>query len=244
MTKELEFLIRIVKEAGELVTDDIVVKAKENIYVGDLVTNFDFAIEQLLINQIKTMYPSFGIVSEEFNDKVALAKNCFVIDPIDGTINFAHGFPLWCIQVACVKNGETVASVIYMPRMNEMYYADENGAFLNGNKITVNKLSPEKCLYSINSHNPVPSIKRMSKHISPVYNRNFVSTGVSFAYTASGKLGGIAYQSSAVWDYMPGQYLVKQAGGYIYSGNSHIGANSLEFVELLKKETDSWKADK
>jgi len=89
MTKDLEFLLRICKQAGELVTDDFAVKSKGG--GTDLVTSFDYEIEQFIINQIKKEYPNFGIISEEFNPKAKLTANCFTVDPLDGTVNFAHG---------------------------------------------------------------------------------------------------------------------------------------------------------
>ena len=95
MTKELKFLIDTVKEASKLITEEFEVKAKDN--KGDLVTNFDYEVEQFMINEIKKAYPNFNIVSEEFNSNEGLTDNCFTIDPIDGTINFANNIPLWGI---------------------------------------------------------------------------------------------------------------------------------------------------
>ena len=139
MNKDTRFLIDLVKNANKLITDEFEVKAKGN--DGDLVTNFDLEIENYMIEQIKENYPDFTIVSEEYNSDNNLTDNCFTIDPIDGTINFANRLPLWGIQVACIRNGKTCSSVIFLPKLNELYYADETGAFLNGEKIQVNNLS-------------------------------------------------------------------------------------------------------
>ena len=134
MSSELKFLIELVKGASLLIDDEFEVKAKDD--NGDLVTNFDYEIEKYIIDKIKEKYPNFSIVSEEYNNKEGLADNCFTIDPIDGTINFAHNIPLWGIQVACIKNKKTCAAVIYLPKLDELYYADENGAFLNEKSIS------------------------------------------------------------------------------------------------------------
>lgn len=147
MTKELKFLIDIVKEASKIITDEFEVKAKDD--KGDLVTNFDYEVEQFIINKIKKEYPTFTIISEEFNTNEELTDNCFTIDPIDGTINFANKLPLWGIQVACIKDGKTCAAVIYLPKINEFYYADENGAFMNDKRISVNNMKPDRGLYSV-----------------------------------------------------------------------------------------------
>ena len=88
MSEEIVFLIEVVKEANSLITPDFEVKAKGN--DGDLVTNFDLEIENFIIEKLKEKYPNFDIVSEEYNSNKGITKNCFVIDPIDGTVNFAN----------------------------------------------------------------------------------------------------------------------------------------------------------
>ena len=111
-----------------------------------MVTNFDYKVETFINNEIKMNYPDFDIVSEEFNSDNKLTDNCFTVDPIDGTVNFANNVPLWAIQVACIKSGETSSAVIYLPKLNELYYADESGAYMNGVKIKINSLEPKKGL--------------------------------------------------------------------------------------------------
>ena len=102
MSSELGFLIELVKCASLIINDEFKVKAKDD--RGDLVTNFDYEIEKYIIDKIKESYPDFSIVSEEYNSEEGLKDNCFTIDPIDETVNFAHNIPLWGIQVACIKN--------------------------------------------------------------------------------------------------------------------------------------------
>lgn len=92
MSKDVEFLIDLVKRADLLINDDIYIKAKGE--EGDLVTNFDYEIEEYMIKKIKSSYPNFQIISEELNENEKLTENCFTIDPIDGTINFANGIPM------------------------------------------------------------------------------------------------------------------------------------------------------
>lgn len=93
MSNELKFLIDLVKGASLLINDEFEIKVKDE--NGDLVTNFDYEIEKYIMNIIKENYPNFSIISEEYNSKEGLTDNCFTIDPIDGTINFAHKVPLW-----------------------------------------------------------------------------------------------------------------------------------------------------
>lgn len=231
MSDELKFLIKLVKGANLLINDEFEVKVKDA--KGDLVTNFDYEIEKYIIDKIKESYPDFSIISEEYNSKEGLADNCFTIDPIDGTINFAHNIPLWGIQVACIKNKKTCAAVIYLPKLNELYYADENGAFLNDNPISVNKLDIKKGLYTIEGPGKLLGQVKM-KEISP-HCRDFYCATVNFAYVACGKLSATNFIRDTLWDYIPGQFIVEKAGGISYNDTKiHIAANNEEFLQIMK----------
>lgn len=230
MSKELEFLINVVKEASAMITDDFVVKAKDD--KGDLVTNFDYEIEKFISENIEANYPDFSIVSEEFNSGNELTENCFTIDPIDGTVNFAHGVPLWAIQTACIKNGKTCAAVIYVPKLNELYYADENGAYLNGEKIHVNDATPDKGLYIIEGAGSMQGEYKM-KSINRHY-RDFHCTAIDFAWCAVGRISAVNFVYNSYWDYIPGMYLVEKAGGVTYNAyKNHIAANTKEYLDVM-----------
>ena len=234
MKVESQFLRDLVKKANHLVTDkfDTMNKDGEN----DLVTNLDFEIEKFLIEEIKRQYPNFDIVSEEFHTNHKITENCFIIDPIDGTINFANHLPLWGIQVACRKNGKTIASVISLPSINEFYYADETGAYLNDNKISVKEVPIKNALYSIDGNNNLPSMKRMRKYSSN--RRNFGGVCISMAFVASGRIHGAVYRSDKPWDYEPGLFICKMAGACIKSIDGfHAAAMNQEFLDILELET-------
>ena len=237
---EVEFLKELVIKASKMITDDVVVKAKDD--KGDLVTNFDYEIENFINREIKKNYPNFDIVSEEFNTNGRLTKNCFTVDPIDGTINFAHNFPLWGIQVACVKDGKTCAAVIYLPRLDEMYWADETGAYLNDKKIHVNNFSAEKNLYVVEGKNRLPSMVRLDAKIH--HYRVTYCSAANFAYVASGVFGGTIFRHESYWDYVPGQFLVKQAGGFILNEKGcHVAANNEELGLLLAGQARYFEPD-
>lgn len=234
MKTESQFLRDVVKKANNLSTQkfDTINKGGEN----DLVTNLDLEIERFLIDEIKKQYPNFDIVSEEFNTNNKITENCFVIDPIDGTINFANNLPLWGIQVACIKNGKTIASVISLPRINEFYYADETGAYLNDNKISVNEVPIKKALYSIDGNNNLPSMERMRKYSSN--RRNFGGVCVSMSFVASGRIHGAVFRSNKPWDYEPGLFICKMAGASVKSIDGfHAAAMNQEFLNILELET-------
>lgn len=234
MTKELEFLVEIVKETEKISRENFSVEAKGG--ESDLVTNLDVKIENFLISKIKERYPDFDIVSEEKNYDKSETKDCFIIDPIDGTINFANGIPLWSIQVACKINGKTVASVIDMPMVNELYTADESGAYLNGKKISVKKVPIKNTLYAVDGSNNLPSLIDMKKHSSG--RRCFGAVSVSMAFVAAGRIHGASFSSDKPWDYEPGLFLIKKAGGEIMDmPGFHAGAMDAEFLNILKIET-------
>lgn len=231
---ELEFLKRIINDANKISEKMFEVHSKGG--ENDLVTDLDLEIEKYLIKEIKENYPEYDIVSEEFNTNGKVTDNCFIIDPIDGTINFANNLPLWGIQVACRKNGETIASVISFPRINEFYYADTTGAYLNGNKISINEVPIKNALYAIDGNNNLPCMQRMRKYSSN--RRNFGGVCVSMAFVASGRIHGAVFRSDKPWDYEPGLFLCKMAGAKIKSINGfHAAAMNQEFLDILENET-------
>lgn len=234
MSKELEFLLNIVKEANKISEKQFEVKQKGN--YSDLVTNLDLEIEKYLIEQIKANYPDFDIVSEEFNTNNEVTDNCFIIDPIDGTINFANNVPLWAIQIAMRVDGETVASVISMPRINELYYADKSGAYLNDKKISVREVPIKNALYAIDGNNNLGCLKRMRNH--SYSKRYFGGVCVSMAFTAAGRIHGAVFRSDKPWDYEPGLFICEMAGAKIKNVSGfHAAAMNEEFLNILEKET-------
>lgn len=234
MSTESNFLKDIVKKAICLSTQEFNINNKGG--ENDLVTTLDLEIEKFLINEIKNQYPNYDIVSEEFNTNNKITKNCFIIDPIDGTINFANNLPLWGIQIACVKDGKTIASVISLPRINELYFADETGAYLNDTKISVNEVPIKNALYSIDGNNNLPSMKRMRKYTSN--RRNFGGVCISMSFVASGRIHGAVFRSNKPWDYEPGLFICKMAGASVKSIDGfHAAAMNQEFLDILELET-------
>ena len=228
---ERKFLIRNVKKARDLINGKLKITPKSK--SGDLVTNFDIAIEKFLIKKIKRIYPDFDIISEEFNGDKQLSKNCFVIDPIDGTNNFARKIPIWGMQIACIKNGETVASVIYLPTFEELYSADKTGAYLNDEKIHVNQQDEKIGVYTIEKSIPeVFEIQSKNPNC-----RLFGSAAFTLAMVACGKMSAAMFKDTIhPWDIIPGEYLVQKAGGVSFVSNHiRVCANSTSWVNLLTK---------
>ena len=112
--------------------------------VADFVTNADLKVEKIIIDELKKARPDFSLISEENGvKKNKNTNNTWIIDPIDGTVNFLHGVPHFAISIALKSNNEIVSGLIYDPIKDEMFFAEKNsGAFLNNQKIRVSK---KKC---------------------------------------------------------------------------------------------------
>jgi myo-inositol-1(or 4)-monophosphatase len=226
------FLTTIVKEASTLITDKFSISQKGE--KDDLVTNLDVEVEEFLIKKLNEEYPDFEIVSEENNSNKSLSQNCFVIDPIDGTLNFANNLPLWGIQIACVMKSNTVASVIYLPKLNELYSADSNGAYLNGTRISINTVAIKNTLYSIDGTNNLPIMEKVRPYSSG--RRNLGAVCVSMAFTSCGRLHGALFRSDKPWDYLPGLFIAEKAGAVtLDEPGFHAAAMNEEFLNILYK---------
>ena len=245
-------MVDIVLRSAALITDEFIVSSKNA--GGDLVTSIDYQIEKFLIEQINNKYPDYDIVSEEFNADNKLTENCFVIDPLDGTINFAHGLPLWGIQMCQVSGGMCQVAVIHLPKLGELYFANKSGAYRvkanfrktnkvhnvgellsKAERIQVSDKPADKALYLVEGGNKFPALARLNK--ASRHWRYICCTAVNSAWTACGRLGGTILRKDNVWDYLPGQYLVQQAGGVIINKKgAHIAANSTELARLLLRD--------
>ena len=139
-------------------------------------------------------------------------------------------------QIACVKDGETIASVINLPRINELYYADETGAYLNDQKVNVNEVPLKNTLYSIDGNNNLPCMQRMRKYSSN--RRNYGAVCVSMAFVSCGRIHGAVFRSDKPWDYEPGLFICKMAGANVKSIDGfHAAAMNKEFLDILELET-------
>lgn len=229
-SRDLKFLIRLAKHSYRLIRHNkpvIYSKGK-----NDMVTNLDLMIEKYMISKINKHYPSFKVVSEEYNSKESLCDNCFIIDPIDGTINFASGLPLWGIQIAYRKDAKTVASVIYIPCLDELYYAiDGIGAYLNGKAIHISDRPDNSIIFEHSVRQE--ERKQILNDLNSKYPhfRYYHCSAFSFSQIAKGSMNGYILFSNNAWDIEPGHLLCKEAGAHIYRCPGYIIVASSE--ELL-----------
>ena len=197
----------------------------------DLVTEADRASEALILSRLKTEFPGHGVYGEEGTREALDAEFRWYVDPLDGTTNFAHGFPVFCVVLGCERrvlelaaeaDGEMVAGVIYDPLRDEMFLAEKGkGATLNGRPIAVSKtLKLQEALTATG----FPSHKR---HRSPNVHfyqeitlrshgvRRAGSAALDLAYVACGRLDGFWEFNLNPWDTSAGVLLVAEAGGRV-----------------------------
>jgi myo-inositol-1(or 4)-monophosphatase len=188
----------------------------------DLVTAADRASEQFIVKRLREEFPTHGIVAEEGARAELEAPMRWYVDPLDGTTNFAHGYPMWNVTLGLAKNNEMIAGVVYDPTNRELFTAERGaGARLNGAPIHVSKASRiEDSLYSTG----FPSRKRHNNvNIHFYYQLAMLSHGVrrggsaaiDLAYTACGRLEGFWEFGLSPWDMAAGSLLVEEAGGTV-----------------------------
>lgn len=231
-------LAEIARVAKDTIDEDrkrLHVEQKGELDGVDLVTSADIAAEKAIISGLRESFPGCAIVSEETLASDETPEECFTIDPIDGTVNFANGLPLWGIQIGCIEGGKTTAAVIYLADLDRMYVADAKGASLNGEPIHVSSKDLVHGLYSIESLDRI--IARREMMLAGYTNfREYYATCASFSFVASGEFAASSYLCSHPWDWVPGEFIVRMAGGVSYNdpvANVHIVANTEETLDTM-----------
>ena len=195
---------------------------------SDFVTNSDLKAEKIIIEELKKARPKYSILSEEAgieNNKDR--SNTWIIDPIDGTINFLHGIPHFAISIALKSNEEIVSGLIFDPIKNEMFYAEkDNGAFFNNHRIKVSKKNElNDCLF-------VTGGKIINEPDLPY--RKSGSAALDMAYVASGRYDGYFQHDLNLWDIAAGIILVKEAGGVLNEIDLSVNKN----IKIIASSTD------
>jgi myo-inositol-1(or 4)-monophosphatase len=220
--QELLFIERILRKAGAHVLafsgERIASTRKQE--MSQIVTSVDVSSEELLIAEIRQQYPSSGIVAEESGLMKGQRDDYWIIDPIDGTSNFANGLSWFGVMVAHVIGREIQASGIYLPVSDEMYLAKSGiGAFKNGKKFRVREHSDLSLLLlgfgtdgSTRSMNPDMKGKLYASLLRRVLNIRTTNSAVDYAYAVEGKFGGLINLENKIWDIAPIIPLAKEAG--------------------------------
>ena len=184
--------------------------------------------EKIIIDELKKAKPNYSIISEENGmednkDK----KNTWIIDPIDGTVNFLHGIPHFAISIALKSNDEIISGLIFDPIKNEMFYAEKNnGAFFNNHRIRVSKKNQiNECLFVTGG--------KLDKELALPYRKSGCAA-LDLAYVASGRYDGYFQRNLNLWDIAAGILLVKEAGGVI----NEIDLSLNENIKIIASSPD------
>lgn len=188
----------------------------------DLVTEADRASERLVVERLRSHFPSHSIVAEEGGGRDAASEYRWYVDPLDGTTNFFHGFPMFNVTLGLERAGELIAGCVYDPLRDEMFAAERGGgAWLNGSRIQVSKLPRlEEALVATG----FPSRKRhLSVNVHFFYQMSMWSQGarragsaaLDLSYVACGRLDAFWEFGLKPWDMAAGVLLVAEAGGKV-----------------------------
>jgi myo-inositol-1(or 4)-monophosphatase len=191
--------------------------------VNNLVTEADHAAERAIISTIQAAYPDHFILSEETGEIVTTSEYKWIIDPIDGTVNFANGIPICCVSIGLEKDGAIIMGAVYNPLINEFYFAKKGeGAFLNDKKISVSRKTTviESCLVTgfpytyLNMPNgPLQVFEKLIREGIPV--RRLGSAAIDLCWVAAGRFDGFYEHKLQAWDSAAGFLMVEEAGGKV-----------------------------
>jgi len=218
--------IEAAKQAEKIIKDRIGKISNKGITqknISDYVTEIDVHSEKTIIEYIKKHFPEHEIMSEESSNNYKKAEYLWIIDPLDGTTNFIHGFPVVAISIALMYRGEIVLGVVHDPIRNETFYAEKgSGAFLNGKKIKVSSIK-EPALSLVATGFPFRNKQYIPSYVkifqSLLYSvsdlRRAGAAAIDLAYVACGRVDGFFEFALSPWDIAAGTVLIKEAGGAV-----------------------------
>ncbi|HTT12271.1 MAG TPA: inositol monophosphatase family protein [Burkholderiaceae bacterium] len=220
---------------------------------SDFVTEVDRAAEEAIIETLRTAYPQHAFLAEESgaSDSGSGDEYTWIIDPLDGTTNFIHGFPQYAVSIALQHRGQLAQAVVYDPTRNELFTASKGrGAFLNDRRIRVSRRTQlRECL--VGTGFPFRSLEHMDDYLRMFRRITEETAGIrrpgaaalDLAYVAAGRLDGFWEIGLSPWDMAAGALLILEAGGFIadfkgepnYLTNGRVVAgNPKTFAQLLK----------
>ena len=231
ISSNLNIMIKAGEKASKILIRDF--GEVENLQVSkkgpqDFVTNCDIKNEKIIIEELKKARPNYSIISEESGIEINKdKKNTWIIDPIDGTVNFLHGIPHFAISIALKCENEIISGLIFDPIKNEIFYAEKNnGAFFNNHRMRVSKKNQiNDCLFAtggeINNELDIP-------------HRKSGCAALDMAYVASGRYDGYYQNNVNLWDIAAGIILVKEAGGI----TNEIDLNNTGDIKVIASSAD------
>ena len=240
----------LIRDFGEIENLQVSIKGP-----GDFVTASDKKVEKILIDELQKARPNYSILSEEIGKINNDESFKWIIDPIDGTVNFLHGIPHFAISIGLEHDGEIICGIIYDPIKDEMFVAEKgNGSYLNNQRIRVSSRSKlENCI--IFTGGPKIGVKNRELFLKEYNNvsskvptsiRKLGSASLDMAYVASGRCDGFWQRDLKYWDIAAGIILVRESGGFVtdfkgekgYMQNKTILVTNSkinnEMIEILK----------
>ena len=256
-------VIALSKEVGQFMKEENKkirtgdVESKE--HFNSLVTYVDKTVEEKVIAKLSTLIHDAGFIAEEGTSSKIGEKYNWIIDPLDGTTNFIHGLPIYCVSIALQEDDEIVLGVIFEPNMNECFYAWKGSkAYLNGEEISVSSAKRmEDSLLATGF--PYWDFNRMDAYLRILKDftartrgiRRIGSAAVDLAYVACGRFEAFYEYSLKPWDIAAGAFIIEQAGGVVtdfqgnrdlVSGKEILAANPHIHPELQQKiESEFYK---
>ncbi len=229
----LNIAVRAARRAGSIINraalDGSVLEVKSK-QVNDYVTQIDRAAEEAIIDVVHKAYPDHAFMAEESGATGGEAEYRWIIDPLDGTTNYIHGFPQYCISIAVEHRGALAHAVVYDPVKNELFTASRGrGAFLNDRRVRVSKCTRLHGAL-IGTGFPFKELGRLDLYTRQL--RSFMQTtagvrragaaALDLAYVACGRLDGFWELGLSPWDMAAGALLIQEAGGLVggLSGDS------------------------
>ena len=239
---EFDMALNAIKTASDKICKNKIV----NVRIKDdlsFVTESDLLVEKMLIDEIISLYPNDNFVTEEFNNENVVSDRTWIIDPIDGTAHYMKGSIFWAIQLAFVDKGETQFSIIYLPKLNEMYYAIKGkGVFFNNQRISLSEEVPlnksiiEFCgsMHKKYEEKKLIFEKILNNDIRPANFIHLNTCALAFTNLLSGRTDTLIISTKKVWDVLPGIFMVEELGfkTYNYEG-LNIYSNTKDLDEIL-----------
>jgi myo-inositol-1(or 4)-monophosphatase len=222
----LTIAVRAARKAGSIINrasldgGGLKVRSKR---ANDFVTQVDQAAEQAIIDTVKKAYPEHGFLAEESGASGAGAEHVWIIDPLDGTTNFIHGFPQYCVSIGVRHRGAMTHAVVYDPNRNELFTASKgSGAFLNDRRIRVTGI-PKLADALVGTGFPFKELTRLDLYTRQLQTMMRTCSGVrragaaalDLAYVACGRLDAFWELGLAPWDMAAGALLIQEAGGLV-----------------------------
>ncbi len=218
-------LLRAVESAGQVLKENIdrsfTVSNKEGI--NNLVTEIDHKSEEVIFSVIKESFPDHHILSEESGDIFQDSSYKWIIDPIDGTVNYANGIPICCVSIGIEKEGKMILGAVYNPFINELFFAERGaGATLNEKKIQVSSQPDliKSCMvtgfpytYLDMANGPLQVFEKFIRKGIPV--RRLGSAAIDLCWVAAGRFDGFYEHKLSAWDSAAGFIIVEEAGGKV-----------------------------